>query len=135
MTISKALKATLIISGLIGLYIGVEILLFPVKFYATSGIFLGDNISLLNEIRAPGGALLFSSILIIMGAFVPRLTFTSIILATLLYLSYGASRIFSMAIDGRPVEILIYVSALEIAIGLVCAFMLARFIKSEQQKA
>ena len=129
---SKTLKATLIISGFIGVYIGVEILFFPISFYATSGIDLGSNVSLLNEIRAPGGALLLSSVLIIMGAFVPRLTFTSIILATLLYLSYGLSRILSMVIDGRPAEILIYVSALEIAIGLVCAFMLAKFLKYEQ---
>ena len=129
---SKTLKATLIISGFIGVYIGVEILFFPISFYATSGIDLGSNVSLLNEIRAPGGALLLSSVLIIMGAFVPRLTFTSIILATLLYLSYGLSRILSMVIDGRPAEILIYVSALEIAIGLACAFMLAKFLKYEQ---
>lgn len=132
MIISKTLKATLIASGFIGVYIGVEILFFPISFYVASGFDLGGNVSLLNEIRAPGGALLLSSILIIMGAFIPRLTFTSIILATLLYLSYGLSRILSMVIDGRPVDILIYVSVLEIAIGLVCAFMLAKFLKYEQ---
>lgn len=130
----KALKATLIISGLIGLYIGVEILFSPVSFYATSGIDLGSNISLLNEIRAPGGALLLSSVLIIMGAFVPRLTFTSITLSTLLYLSYGLSRVLSMLVDGRPAEILIYVSIVEIVIGLVCAFMLAKLLAYEQKK-
>ena len=130
----KAIKTTLMISGLIGLYIGVEILFFPVGFYAESGIVLGSNISLLNEIRAPGGALLASSILIIAGVFVQRLTFTSIVLATLLYLSYGLSRILSMLADGRPAEILIYVSAAEIIIGIVCAYMLAKLLQSEQQK-
>jgi hypothetical protein len=132
MIITKALKVTLIASGFIGVYIGVEILFSPISFYATSGIDLGGNVSLLNEIRASGGALLLSSVLIIIGAFVPRLTFTSIMLATLLYLSYGLSRILSMVIDGRPVEILMYVAVLEIAIGLACAFMLAKFLKYEQ---
>ncbi len=128
---SKALKATLIISGIIGAFVGVEILFLPVTFYETSGIILGSNVSLLNEIRAPGGALLASSVLIIIGAFWSRLTFTSIVLATLLYLSYGLSRILSMIVDGRPAEMLIYVSVLEMVIGLVCAFMLVRFLKYE----
>ena len=131
MNISKFLKLTLIVSGIIGLYIGVEILFFPISFYATSGIELGDNVSLLNEIRAPGGALLLCSVLIILGAFVPKLTFTSILLTTLLYLSYGLSRIVSMAVDGRPAEILVYVAVLEIVIGLFCAFMLVKYLKHE----
>jgi hypothetical protein len=129
MKISKMLKATLIVAGLIGAYIGMEILFFPVSFYATSGIELGNNISLLNEIRAPGGALLFISVLIMLGAFILKLTFTSITLATLLYLSYGLSRILSMTIDGRPAEILVYAAGLEIAIGLVCAVMLVKYLK------
>ena len=131
MIISKALKAILIIAGLIGVYVGVEILFFPISFYATSGIEIGDNVSLLNEIRAPGGALLISSVLIILGAFVSKLTFTSIVLATLLYLSYGLSRIVSMMVDGRPAEILVYVALLEIIIGLICAFMLVKYLKYE----
>lgn len=131
MIISKALKAILIIAGLIGVYVGVEILFFPISFYATSGIEIGDNVSLLNEIRAPGGALLISSVLIILGAFVSKLTFTSIVLATLLYLSYGLSRIVSMMVDGRPAEILVYVAVLEIIIGLICAFMLVKYLKYE----
>jgi len=131
MNISKSLKFTLIASGIIGLYVGVEILFFPVSFYATSGIELGGNVSLLNEIRAPGGALLLCSVLIISGAFIPKLSFTSIVLATLLYLSYGLSRIVSMVVDGKPDEILVYVAVLEIVIGLFCAFMLVKYLKYE----
>lgn len=124
---SRILKSILIISGLLGVYVGVEILFMPVSFYATSGIDLGTNVSLLNEIRAPGGALLGSGVLIILGAFWVKLSFTSVVLSTLLYLSYGLSRILSMTIDGAPAEILVYVTISEIVIGLVCAFALVKY--------
>ena len=124
---SKILKSIIIISGLIGVYVGIEILFMPVSFYATSGIHLGENISLLNEMRAPGGALLASGLLITLGAFWERLAFTSIVLATLLYLSYGLSRIYSMVIDGAPAEILVYVAIAEILVGSVCAVALFKY--------
>jgi len=55
---SKLLKSILNIFGLIASGVGAAILFSPVAFYATYGIEPGGNISLLNEIRAPGGALL-----------------------------------------------------------------------------
>jgi hypothetical protein len=124
---SKVLKVVLIISGLIAVFIGGAVLLTPVAFYATNGIDLGGNISLLNEIRAPGGALLAFGILIIFGAFLTELTFTSILLSTVLFLSYGLSRIISMVADGKPAETLIQAAILEIIIGLVCVFALVKY--------
>ena len=124
---SKALKTILFISGLIAAGIGAAILFIPVAFHATTGIELGNDTNLLNEIRAPAGALLASGILIITGAFVERLTFTSTVVATLLYLSYGLSRILSMVIDGMPAEELVQVAVLEIIIGLVCVFSLVKY--------
>ena len=124
---SKILKSIIFISGLIGVYVGIEILFMPVSFYATSGIHLGENVSLLNEMRAPGGALLASGLLIILGGFWERLAFTSIVLATLLYLSYGLSRMYSMVIDGAPAEILVYVAIAEILVGSVCAIALFKY--------
>jgi hypothetical protein len=126
---SIVLKVILVISGLIGVVIGGAILLAPVAFHATSGIELGGNTSLLSEIRAPGGAILASGILILSGAFLSELTFTSIVLSTLLYLSYGLSRIISMVADGKPAETLIQATVLEIMIGLVCAFALVKYRK------
>lgn len=124
---SKLLKSILFLSGLIAITIGGMILFTPVSFHATSGITLGDNISLLNEVRAPGGALLAMGVLITLGAFSAKLAFTSILLSTLLYLSYGLSRIVSMIVDGSPTEILILVAILEIIIGLVCAIALIKY--------
>ena len=129
---SKVLQSILTISGLIALAIGATILFSPVTFYATYGIELGGNSSLLNEIRAPGGVLLISGILIISGAFVNKLTFTSVVVSTLLYLFYGLSRFISIAIDGMPVEGLVQAAILEIVIGVACAYALIKY--RDQQK-
>jgi len=124
---SKILKAILFVSGLIAAGIGAAVLFTPEAFYALNGIRLGGDISLLNEIRAQGGALLASGLLIMSGAFVARLTFTAIVLAALFYLAYGLSRIMSMIVDGMPANGLTQATVLEIVIGLACAFALTRF--------
>jgi len=126
---SKTLKIILIISGLIGIGVGASILAIPVSFYATNNINIEGNISLLNEIRASGGALLASGVVIFGGAFVAKLTFTSTIIASFLYLSYDLSRILSIAIDGIPAEGLVQAVILELIIGLVCLFSLVIYIK------
>ena len=132
---SNVIKTVLILSGLISSVIGGAILFDPVVFYATYDIELAGNISLFNEIRAPGGALLASGLLIMLGAFVDKLTFTSVVVATLLYLSYGLSRILSMAIDGMPVEGLVQAAVLEIAIGLVCVLILVKYRENQKECA
>lgn len=129
---SNPLKLVLFISGLIAASIGGAILFNPANFYAANGIDLGGSVSLLNEIRASGGALLTAGILIISGCFVARLRFTAVVVSCLLYLSYGLSRMLSFAVDGMPSEGLVQAAALEIVIGVVCvwAFVRETLIKS-----
>ncbi len=128
---SKVLKTILFISGLMLAGFGAAILLMPVEMAALNGIDLGGQISLLSETRAPGGALLASGILVISGAFLPKLTFTSVLVSALVYLSYGLSRILGMAIDGMPAEGLVQVAVLEIVTGLVCVFALVKYRETE----
>ncbi len=128
---SKVLKTILFISGLMLAGFGAAILLMPVEMAALNGIDLGGQISLLSETRAPGGALLASGILVISGAFLPKLTFTSVVVSALVYLSYGLSRILGMAIDGMPAEGLVQVTVLEIVTGLVCVFALVKYRETE----
>ena len=132
---SNVVKTVLILSGLIASAIGGAIVFDPLAFYATYGIELTGNISLFNEIRAPGGALLASGILIMLGAFVEKLTFTSVVVSTLLYLSYGLSRILSIAVDGMPAEGLVQAAVLEIVIGLVCVFVLVKYREKHKECA
>lgn len=132
---SKVLKTILLISGLIASGIGAAILFAPGTFYATYDIALGDNFSLLNEIRASGGALLASGLLIMSGAFVDKLAFTAAVVSTLLYLSYGLSRVMSMAIDGMPVEGLVQAAVIEIITGLACIFALVKYTGKQKGPA
>lgn len=124
---SLLLKTVLFIAGLIIAGIGAAELFTPIGFHAASGIVLGADTNLMNEIRAPGGALLAFGILVMAGAFFAPLTFTSTIIATTLYFSYGFSRLYSMAIDGMPDVTLLQATGLEIAIGLICAITLVRY--------
>lgn len=127
MKISKTHKVILLISGLIGVGIGSMILLSPVAFYAASGIELSGNISLLSDIRAAGGVLLVAGIFIISGAFIPKLTYTATVIAALIYLSYGASRILAISLDGLPAQELLIATVLEITMGLLCVFALTKY--------
>lgn len=124
---SKVLKSILFISGLIAIGVGAGILFMPVSFYAADGIDLGGNVSLLNEVRASGGGILAVGVLVLMGAFVAKLAFTSIVISMVMYLSYGISRIQSMAIDGIPAEGLVMATVLELVVGSICVFALLKY--------
>ena len=120
---SRFLKIVLFVSGLIAMGIGGAILFVPELFHAANGIELGGSSSLLSEVRASGGALLAMGTLIMLGSFFAGLTFTSVVVSSLLYLSYGLSRILGMTVDGMPAEGLVQAAALELVIGLVCVFV------------
>ena len=120
------LRALLLVAGAFGVGVGCGMLATPVAFQASAGIALGSDVNLLNEMRASGGAVLGAGALIFLGAFFAALRTTAIIVAATLYLSYGAARLFSMGVDGPPNAALLAVTALEIAIGALCAFALFR---------
>ena len=67
------------------------------------------------------------------GAFVDKIAFTAVVVSTLLYLSYGLTRLMSIAIDGMPAEGLIQAAVLEIVIGLACIFALVKFRGKQQE--
>lgn len=128
---SKVVRVVLFVAGLIASAIGAAIVVIPVDFYATNGITLGANIGLLNEIRASGGGLFVIGLLIISGSFIASLTFTSLVVSTLLYLSYGISRIISMMVDGMPADGLMQATAVEMITGFICFLMLIKYRSSQ----
>lgn len=119
------LKVLLFVTGLIGVGIGGAILFVPAEFHATSGMVIGSDENLLSEMRAAGGALLACALIVLLGAFISRLTFTALLLSTVLYLSYGASRLVGMAVDGLPSSNLMAVTVFELGVGMLCALALA----------
>ena len=126
---SKVLKTILVVAGLVGVMVGLGNIISPVEFNASSGIELGANINLINELKATGGGLFLSSIFILLGVFMERLTFSSTLLATMMYLGYGFSRIASIVIDGVPSDELVQVAVFEIVMGLIALFALVKYRK------
>ena len=115
---SKALTTLLLVSGLIATGIGAATLFAPVAFLGTSSIDLGGQVNLLSEVRAPGGALLASGLLILLGIYARQFTFTSTVISVLMFLSYGIGRILSMAVDGMPAQEIAAATVLEMVIGV-----------------
>lgn len=124
-------KIFLAFSGLIAIGIGGGLLFTPVEFEASAGIILGEDINLLSEMRASGGAIFATGILIALGALVPKLAYLSIVLSALMYLSYGASRMFGMMVDGMPNNSIVAATTAEIIIGLISILVLLRLDKKQ----
>ena len=116
----------LLTSGLIAAGIAVTILFAPTVFYSSYGIDIDKNANLVNELKAPAGALLLAGLLIMAGMFRPGLKMQSLGIAAAVYLSYGLSRVLSMVMDGLPHDGLVSAAAIEVAIGAICFVDLMR---------
>lgn len=119
-------KGVLLLSGSIVTGIGFAVLLLPDLFYVTNGIALGNDPSLLSEVRASGGVLVSAGGLIFSGLFISRLASTSLTFAAVLYGMYGISRLISMAFDGMPADGLVGAAVLELLIAALCLIPLIR---------
>ena len=112
-------KVALATGGLIAVAIGAAILVIPTAFFASYGISLQPDPSLMSEIRAPGGALLAMGAVLCAALFRPALKIVALGLGALLYLSYGLARAVSALLDGWPDEGLVIAMGLELAIGAI----------------
>lgn len=130
-----SVKIFLFVTGMVGVIIGASLLLTPIAFEASAGIHLENEVNILSEVRAPGGTLMTAGILIASGAFISGVTYLSVILAALFYLSYGLSRTISILLDGLPSDTLIIATVSEIIIGLISLYILFKFPKPEYEGA
>jgi len=126
-------RAFLVVSSLIAIGIGASLLFTPAEFQASVGIDLGGNVNLLSEIRAPGGFLLAAGIYMMLGVFIRKIAHTSVVISTLIYLSYGFARLLGMAVDGMPHTNLVAATVLEIVIGVLGIVILLRFRGNHSQ--
>lgn len=97
----------------------------PHFFYAANGIALGEDPSLLSEVRASGGLLAGSGLLILLGAVRVSLRGLATTLVVLVYGSFGLSRLLGLTLDGLPSSGVIGAIAIELivaAIGLVVLY-------------
>lgn len=96
-------SVTLALSGLLLSFVGITRISNPINAYRkNSGITLAKEVDLLNEMRGVSGVMLMGGILILLGILLPQLTFTSHLVASLLFLGFAIGRILSMGVDGQP---------------------------------
>ncbi|MET7419052.1 DUF4345 family protein [Dactylosporangium sp. NPDC005555] len=119
-------RIVLIVAGAVAVAIGAASLLAPVAFRRQYHISIGDDVNLLSETRAAGGAVLAVGVLLVVGAFVARLAFAAAVAGAVVYLAYAVSRGVSVALDGTPVSGLVLGGIVELALGLACCYVLAR---------
>ena len=124
---SNVLKAVLFLSGLLLILVGVEMLFDPDNMLGKHGININGNISLLNELKGHGGVLLGCGILILLGAFFNKLSYTSILVSVVVYLSFAIGRVIGILVDGFPSEGLIIALALEFIFGLLGLFCFFKY--------
>lgn len=119
-------KVLLLVSGLILISVGVGILLVPQAFYESNGTILGNEPSLLSEVRAGGGLLLGSGVIVILSLFRSRLSRQALGLSALVFIAFGIARLVSMVIDGMPSISLVISTGIELLVGTLCVFELRR---------
>ena len=91
------------LSGLMLVFVGTMRLSSPIKTYLkNSGIKLEKDTSLLNEIRGVSALMLCGGAIILLGTIIPDLTFTSFLIASLIFLGFAIGRFISIAVDGKP---------------------------------
>ncbi len=122
-------RSLLALAGGLLLFIGSAVLFQPIAFAAANGIDLPASRSLLSEFRAPGGLLIASGVLMLVGAVRGQFLNEGLALATLVYGTYGVSRLVGAAVDGWPSASLRQAMGLEIAVAIVCAIVLVRRIR------
>lgn len=122
MTLSRLQKCTLGVAGISALGIGTFILFAPHAFYASYGITLGTDASLLSELRAPGAGLAALGTVMLAGIIRPALASAAIVTALTVFLAFPAGRIVGLFADGLPSSGILAALAFELVVATVCVF-------------
>lgn len=111
------------LSALLLLFVGTMRLFNPINTYlSSSGIKLDNNPNLLNEMRAVSAVMLCGGIIIALGIFVPALTFTSFVVASLIFIGFLIGRLISISADGKPGKQIMQGIVFEIILGAANVF-------------
>ncbi|WP_421856456.1 DUF4345 domain-containing protein [Oricola sp.] len=120
MALSLFQKIALAIAGVTALLIGCFILTAPQAFYASYGIALPTDPSLLSELRAPGAGLAALGAIMLAGLVRAAWSEISLVAALTVFLGFPAGRLVSLAVDGMPSGSVLGALAIEIAIAALC---------------
>lgn len=126
MSLTLLEKITLGISGLTAVGIGSFIMVAPHAFYASYGITLGDNASLLSELRAPAAGLITLGVFMLTGIWRTAMAQLAVAASLIVFLAFPAGRLIGVAVDGMPSGGIIGALVLEIAIAILCILAFSR---------
>lgn len=104
---SITLKVILVGLGLLLTVLGSWRLIDPITFFENSGLILSPDVGIMSEARGTGGAVLGFGLLILSGAFISKLSYTSTVVAIVLFAGFGIARLIGFALDGNPGESII----------------------------
>ncbi|MEO0380767.1 MAG: DUF4345 domain-containing protein [Pseudomonadota bacterium] len=110
------------LAGITSFGIGVFILTAPHAFYASYGITLGSDASLLSELRAPGAGLAAFGGVMLAGIVRPALASAAVVSALSVFLAFPLGRVVGLIIDGAPSAGILGALVLEVIIAAVCIF-------------
>jgi hypothetical protein len=113
-------NAALGAAGITSLGIGAFILAAPHTFYASYGIALGQDPSLLSELRAPAAGLTAFGGVMLAGIVRPLLRQAAMVAALTVFLAFPAGRVLSLVADGVPSGGILGALVLELAIAGLC---------------
>lgn len=120
MTLTILEKIALGISGVTAVGIGGFILAAPHAFYASYAITLGNDASLLSELRAPAAGLAALGILMLVGIVRHAWAQLSIAAALTVFFAFPAGRLIGLVADGVPSGGILGALALELMIAALC---------------
>lgn len=115
----------LLLSGaLTAIVLAFAILFLPGPFYAGYEIHTSGQVSLLNELKAPALLILIAGLVQAVGVLRAGWMYRGLLAGAVLFLSFGLSRTIAMVLDGPPSIGLVWVLAIEIALGMLFALAL-----------
>ena len=123
---TRTQKTALGVAGITSLGIGAFILAAPHAFYASYGVALGADPSLLSELRAPGAGLAAFGAVMLSGIVRPALRQAAIVSALTVFLAFPAGRVLGLVADGMPSDGILAALFAELAIAALCLFAFRR---------
>lgn len=120
MTLTVFERFSLGVAGVTALGIGGAILAAPHAFYASYGITLGDDPSLLSELRAPAAGLAALGLIMLGGIVRQTWAQLSIMSALVVFLAFPAGRMVGLVADGMPSNGILGAMILELGIAALC---------------
>lgn len=126
MPLSFIEKIALGLSGATAVGVGTMILLWPHAFYASYGITLGDDPSLLSELRALAAGLTTLGTLMLLGIWRSGTAQLAVASTLVVFVAFPFGRLISFYSDGLPSGGIIAALTLEIIIAVFCIFAFRR---------